>query len=246
MDKMLYIAASGLKQIMRSQSVNTHNLANVSTPGFRADLQAFKDMQVYGSGHSSRNYSVMDRIGTDFTEGRIVHTGGDLDIAIKGKGFMAIQSSDGREAYTRSTSLQVSQNGMLLNSAGHQVIGNGGPISLPPSSKVEIGEDGTVSVVPIGQSSASLAVIDRIKLVNPEERALSKGDDGLLYLQDADTAPADALVKVASGYVESSNVNVIDAMVNMIELTRNFEMQSKMMKSAEENDSNSSKLLTVS
>jgi len=246
MDKMLYISASGLKQIMRSQAVNAHNLANASTPGFRADLQAFKDVQVYGSGSSSRNFSVMDKIGTDFTEGRIVHTGNDLDIAINGKGFMAIQSGDGREAYTRSTSLQVSQNGLLLNSAGHQVMGNGGPITLPPSSKVEIGEDGTISVIPVGQDSTTLAVIDRIKFVNPDEGSLSKGDDGLLYMEDSAVAPADAFVKVVSGYVESSNVNVIDAMVTMIELTRNFEMQSKMMKNAEENDSNSSKLLTVS
>lgn len=246
MDKMLYISASGLNQIMRSQAVNAHNLANVNTAGFRADLQAFKDAQVYGPGFSSRSYSVMDKIGTDFSEGQMVYTGTDTDVAIKGKGFMAIQSSDGREAYTRSTSLQVSQNGLLLNSAGHPVMGNGGPISIPPASKIEIGEDGTISVIPVGQSSTALAIVDRIKFVNPDEQSLSKGADGLLYMQNDEIAPADALVKVASGYVESSNVNVIDAMVTMIELNRNFEMQSKMMKSAKENDSNSTKLLSVS
>lgn len=246
MDKMLYISMSGLKQVLRAQAANSHNLANVSTPGFRADLQAFKDMQVHGAGHSSRSYSVVNENGADFSEGGLIHSGNDLDIAIKGKGFMAVQSTDGREGYTRSGSLQISQNGLLLNSAGHAVIGNGGPITIPPSSKVEIGEDGTISVIPTGQASTSLAVIDRIKLVNPEQQSLAKGDDGLFYLPDVATAEADAAVKVVSGYIEGSNVNVVDAMVTMIELAREFEMQSKLMKTSEENDGSSAKLLTMS
>jgi len=246
MDNMLYIAMSGLKQVLRSQAINSHNLANVSTPGFKADLQYFKDEQVYGAGHASRSYSVVGDNGTDFTGGSNMHTGNDLDIALKNKGYLAVQSEDGREAYTRSGSLQISQNGLLSNSAGHPVMGNGGPISIPPSSKVAIGEDGTISIIPAGQSSTSLAVIDRIKLVNPNENQIIKGDDGLFYLKDGAQAQADAAVGVVSGYVESSNVNVINSMVEMIQLSRNFEMQSKMMKTSQENDGTSTKLLSFS
>jgi len=246
MDKMLYISMSGLKQVLRAQAINSHNLANVSTSGFKADLQSFKDEQVYGAGQASRSYAVIGKDGADFSAGSNIHTGNDLDIAFKGKGFMAVQSSDGREGYTRTGSLQISQNGLLSNSAGYPIIGNGGPISIPPASKVEIGEDGTISVVPTGQESTSLAVIDRIKLVNPDEKSLQKDNDGLFYLKDASPAEADASVRVLSGYVEGSNVNVIDAMVDMIQLSRNFEMQSKMMKTSQENDGASAKLLSLS
>ncbi len=251
MDKMLYISMSGLKQTMRAQAINSHNLANVSTTGFRADLQAFKDEQVYGPGQQSRFYSVsQDKNvsgGTDFSEGSIIATGNDLDVAIKGDGFIAVQSSDGREGYTRAGNLQISQNGLLMNAAGRQIIGNGGPISIPPSSKVEIGEDGTVSVIPVGQSSASLAVIDRIKLVKPEHQSLTKGNDGLFYHKDPAVTiiDADASVKLASGYTEGSNVNVIEAMIEMIELARSFEMQSKIMKESKQNDSTSTKLMSL-
>ncbi len=246
MDKMLYISMSGLKQVLHAQAINSHNLANVSTAGFKADLQSFKDEQVFGAGQASRNYSVIGEDGADFSGGTHIHTGTDLDIALKGKGFIAVQSSDGREGYTRSGSLQISQNGLLTNTAGHPIIGNGGPISIPPSSKIVFGEDGTISVVPTGQDSTSLAVIDRIKLVNPDEKSLQKDSDGLFYLQDASLAETDASVRVVSGYVEGSNVNVIESMVDMIQLARNFEMQSKMMKTSEENDGTSAKLLSLS
>lgn len=246
MDKMLYISMSGLKQVLRAQAANSHNLANVSTPGFRADLKAFQDMQVFGPVHSSRNYAVMNENGTDFSEGRIIHSNNDLDIAIKGQGFIAVQSSDGREGYTRAGSLHVSQNGLLLNNEGNAVLGNGGPITIPPSSKIAIGKDGTISVIPTGQDSTTLAVIDRIKLVNPDQQSLQRGEDGLFYLPDAAIANPDAAVQVASGYVETSNVNVVESMVTMIELARHFEMQSKLMKTSEENDGASSKLLGMS
>jgi len=240
---MLYISMSGLKQILQAQARNSHNLANVSTTGFKADLQLFKDAQVYGPGYSSRSYSVASDNGVDLSAGGIASTKNDLDIAVKGKGFIAVQSPDGGEAYTRSGSMHITQNGRLLNGSGHPVMGDGGPISIPPASKIEIGGDGTISIVSKGQDSTTLAAIDRIKLVNPDIKDLVKNPNGLLVLKNGEDAVADAKVKVVSGFLESSNVNVIEAMVSMIELARNYEMQSKMMKKSEENDSVSSRLL---
>ena len=243
MDKMLYISMSGLKQIMQAQARNSNNLANVSTTGFKADLHSFTDAQVYGPGYSSRSYSLAKGNGVDLSAGGTVRTNNDLDIAIKGKGFIAVQSPGGTEAYTRSGSMHITQNGQLLNGAGHPVLGNGGPITIPPASKVEIGADGTVSIVPQGQDATSLSAIDRIRLVNPDAKDMQKSPDGLLVLKNGETADTDASVTLASGFLESSNVNAIEAMVNMIELSRNYEMQSKMMKKSEENDTISSRLL---
>jgi len=237
---------SGLKQTLQAQANNSHNLANVSTPGFRANLQAFTDAQVYGSGYNSRSYSQFSANGVDHSAGSIIRTGNDLDIAIKGSGYIAVQGSAGQEGYTRAGNLKVSSNGLLTTSTGLPVIGNGGPIVIPPSSKIEIGKDGTISAIPLGQGATTVAILDRIKLVNPDKEKLTKGADGILYLPDNGVADADAKIGVEKGFIEGSNVNAIDAMVNMIDLARNFEMQSKMMKKSEEMDGASTRLLTMS
>lgn len=236
---------SGLKQILQAQTANSHNLANVSTPGFKADLQAFKDVQVYGDGYASRSYTEASATGMDHSAGAIISTGNDLDIAIKGEGYLAVQASDGREAYSRAGNLHISTNGILLDSSNHPVLGNGGPISIPPAQKMEIGVDGTISIIPLGAEASSLAVVDRIKLVNPEKKQLVKGEDGLLNVKDGNAADTDASVRIVQGAVEGSNVNVVDAMVNMINLARTFEMQSKVMQTSKENDARSSKILSL-
>ena len=246
MDKMLFTAMSGLKQLLLSQANNAHNLANVATTGFKAEMQHFIHKDVLGAGFPTRSYSVSEKTGINFDEGTHAHTGRDLDVAITGKGFLAVQSPSGDEAYTRAGSLQINANGLLSTSSGDLVLGNGGPVTIPPSSKIQIGKDGTVSIVPNGAPASALAVIDRLKLVKVDESKLVKQDDGLFHLNDGNTADAAADVTLVSGYLEGSNVNVIDAMVNMIEISRNYELQSKMMKSAKENDSTSTKLLTLS
>jgi flagellar basal-body rod protein FlgF len=245
MDRMLYVAMSGAKQTMLAQSVNAHNLANTSTTGFRADLARMQSMPVYGPGYGTRVYGQSESNGTDMSSGGVISTGRELDIAIKGEGLIAIQAPDGGESYTRAGDLQLTATGQLLTGAGYPVIGNGGPIAIPPAEKIEIADDGTISIHPIGQETASLAVIDRIKLVKPEKTQLVKGDQGLLQTKDGTPAPADAGVKVASGTLETSNVNAIEAMVSMIELARKYEMQVKMMRTASENASATAKLMQL-
>lgn len=246
MDRMLYIAMTGASQTMLAQAANSHNLANVSTTGFRADLEAFRSLPVYGPGHPARAYAMTESPGTDFSPGAIIATGRDLDVAVSGSGWIAVQAPDGGEAYTRAGDLRITAEGLLVTGVGHPVLGNGGPIAVPPFEKLEIGGDGTISIQPLGQGAETLAVVDRIKLVDPPAQELKKGTDGLLRLEGGEIADPEARVQLVSGMLESSNVGAVDAMVRMIELSRQFELQVKAMKTAEENDAASGRLLQLS
>ncbi len=242
---MLYVAMSGAKQVMLAQQVNTNNLANVNTTGFRADLESFRSLPVYGPGYPSRVYAVAERPGTDFLSGSFTTTGRNLDVAVNGEGWIAVQASDGSEAYTRAGDLRVTVNGQLETGAGRPVLGNGGPVSIPPFENLEIGADGTISIQPLGQPANALAVVDRIKLVNPPLAQMEKGVDGLMRVKGGKGAAPDAAVRLASGVLESSNVNAVEAMIRMIELGREFESQIKMMRIAQENDAASAQMMRM-
>lgn len=245
MDRSLYVAMSGAKQILQAQTSNSNNLSNANTTGFRADLQQFRSMPVFGPGHPSRVYAMTERPATDFNAGSIISTGRELDVAVKGEGWIAVQSPEGSEAYTRAGDLHLSPEGILQTGSGLAVLGNGGPIALPPAQKVEIGTDGTISMVPLGQTSNSLAIVDRIKLVNPPLDQLEKLNDGLMHLKGETPAPVSDQVYLVSGALETSNVNSVDAMVRMIELARQFELQIKMMKTASDNDAAAAQLMRL-
>jgi len=245
MDTSLYVAMSGAKQILLAQSANSHNLANVNTTGFKADLSQFRSMPVYGPGHPSNVYAMAERPGINFDLGTVQQTGRELDVSISGEGFLAVETADGSEAYTRAGDLRVTSGGLLTTGTGLPVFGDGGLISIPEVEKIEIGSDGTISVIPLGASSTELSVIDRIKLVKPDLASLMKGSDGLFRMKDGSPAAPNAEVSLVSGAVEGSNVSVVDAMVNMIELARSFEMQVKMMKTASENEAASAQLMRI-
>jgi flagellar basal-body rod protein FlgF len=243
MDRSLYVAMTGAKDILDAQAVNNFNLANASTTGFKADLAAFQSQAVVGSGYASRVYATDSISGWDQSQGALTTTGRPLDVAVQGQGFIAVQGPNGQEAYTRNGDLQVTPEGLLVTSTGQPVLGDNGPISVPPSSSIKIAGDGTVSVLPLGQPAESLAAIGRIKLVNPAPETLVRESGGMFQLAGGGSAPADASVKLASGVLESSNVDLAGAMVNMIDLARNFELQVKAMKSADDNASASAQLL---
>ena len=246
MDRSLYIAMSGAKQTLLAQTTNANNLANAQTTGFKSDLEQFRSQPVYGAGYPTRVYAMTEKPGTDLSHGAMQTTGRDLDVAIDGDGFIAVQGTDGKEAYSRAGDLRVTPDGLLQTGSGLQVLGQGGPISIPPADKLTIGGDGSISIIPMGAGNATtLMEIDRIKLVNPELTNLEKLNDGLLHTKDGKPLAADANVKLASGVLEGSNVNSINAMVDMIELARNFELQSKVMKSVDENSAASAKLIQM-
>lgn len=240
----MYVAMSAARQVMIKQGTNNHNLANINTTGFKADIDSFKAMPVYGPGHPGRVYGEDHRSGIDHTQGQLISTGVPLDIAVNGKGFIAVQNEDGSEAYTRDGSLRVTAQGLLTTSAGHPVMGEGGPITLSPYNDVLIGSDGTITIQPLGQTGGELAVIDRIKLVNPDAQTIERAPNGL-FTTAAGDEPADAEVTLATESLETSNVNSVAALVNMIELARQFESQIKMMSAAEDNDVAAAQLLKM-
>jgi flagellar basal-body rod protein FlgF len=246
MDRFLYVAMSGAKETLQAQTANNHNLANANTNGFKADLQAFQSRAVQGPGYASRVYATDTSVGWDDTTGAMTATGQDLDIAIQGSGWFAVQAADGNEAYTRAGDLHVDASGMLMTATGRPVLGDSGPLTVPPYNSISVGRDGTVSIVPAGQTANTLAAIGRIKLVNPPSTELQRGDDGLFRSTPGSDAVSDASVSLTSGVLESSNVNVADAMVQMIELSRRFELQVKAMRTAEDDAQAAAKLLSMS
>jgi flagellar basal-body rod protein FlgF len=243
MDHLVYVAASGASQVMLAQTANSHNLANASTTGFRGGLISAQSAYLQGEGEDSRVYATAELLGIDFSQGGIKTTGNPMDVAVNGEGWMAIMAADGSEAYSRRGDLRVNEFGQLLDGAGQEILGESGPIALPPFAEMQIGADGTISIVPLGEGPATLAVVDRIKLVNPQQDQLQRNGEGLVQLPDGEVAYADASVSLISGSLESSNVNTVEAMVNMIELSRQFETQIKMMRTAEQLDQASAELM---
>src|SRR5208283_937217 len=193
MDRLVYVAMSGAKETLRAQAANNHNLANANTNGFRADLSAFQTQNVVGPGLPSRAYATNDQAGWDASSGSLDATGRDLDVAIKGPGWIAVQASDGTEAYTRAGDLHVDPTGTLMTATGNTVLGDAGPISVPPYTTINIGTDGSVSIVPRGQTPMTVSTIGRIRLVNPPASELTRGTDGL-FRTGSGTAAADASV----------------------------------------------------
>lgn len=246
MDRMLYVAMSGAKQNQLAQAINSNNLANISTTGFRGDLAAARSMPLFGgTGHPTRVYSMTEKPGIDFRQGAMSTTGRDLDVAVSGQGFIAVEAADGSEAYTRAGDLKTDSAGVLQTGAGHVVLGEGGPITIPEAAKVDIGKDGTISISQVGDGGGGATVIDRIKLVNPNVNELKRNENGLFVLKNGEEADVDEEVSIVSGTVETSNVNAASTLVNMIELARQFEMQVKMMKSAEENHAQATQMMKL-
>lgn len=246
MDKMLYVSMTGAHNNTLAQRAHANNLANISTTGFRRDFEQARSMPVFGDGYPTRVYAMSERPGTDFTPGALQETGRDLDVAIGGQGWMAVQAPDGSEAYVRTASLKVDALGILRTGNGLPVMGNAGPVAVPPEQKIEIGQDGTISIRALGEAPNVLAEVDRLKLVNPELQQMEKGSDGLMRFTGQQPLLADATVQVTSGFLESSNVNAVEEMTAILSLSRQFELQVKMMRTAEDNSTAMARLLQIS
>jgi flagellar basal-body rod protein FlgF len=235
---------TGAKQIMQAQAVNNHNIANINTVGFRADAVSFVSQPIYGAGYPTRVNAVASDAGTDFSTGVLQSTGNELDVAVNGKGYIAVQGRDGKEAYTRAGNLRVGADGAVTTASGLPVLTEQGPLNVPPATTITVGSDGTVSLVPLGLTPSASSQTDVIKLVNPPQQSLQKGDDGLLRMKDGSTAPTDSSVTLTSGMLESSNVNAAQSLINMIELQRLYEFQVKSMSASDQNEQTSEQLMS--
>ncbi len=242
MDRSIYTAMAGAKALAQRLETVSNNLANVSTSGFRADLAAFRAVPVRSDGTATTRVSTIEAsTGFDAAAGPMQQTGRNLDVAVTGRGWIAVRTPAGDEAYTRNGALTLSSEGTLQTAEGFDVVGDGGTISVPPGMDVSIGDDGTVSAVAPGQRPTS---VGKIKLVDPPPESLSKGPDGLMRAAGGG-ADDDPRVRLASGVLEGSNVNPVDAMVGMIALSRQFEVQMKLLQNADANDQRASQLLSI-
>ncbi len=242
MDRLIYTAMTGAKHLLYRQDALAQNLANAHTTGYRADTVAFRAVPAQGQEAGTRVFTVETTTGADFTPGPMLATGRSLDVAIQGSGWLAVQASDGTEAYTRAGSLQIGADGTLQLPNGLPVLGDGGPIAVPANAQLSVAADGTISATTPG--ARTVATVGRLKLVNPPAAQMSKATDGLFRIADGDIAPADAGVRLAEGTLEGSNVNVVEALVGMIAVARQFELQMKLLQSAEQNEQKAGSLVS--
>ena len=238
---------SGAKQNTLGQSAHANNLANASTAGFRSDYTQSRAMGVFGEHYPTRAYAMTERPASDLREGPLMETGRDMDVAIAGEGWFAVVGPEGEEAYTRAGELSVAPDGRLINGSGLQLIGDGGPVVLPEFEKIDISEEGIISIQPAGEVPAAVAEPVQLKLVNPDPQALEKGEDGLFRFRNPDEGPAQAepQVSLINGFVEGSNVNAVTELTSLIQLNRQYEMQVKLMKRGDENAASTTQLLSA-
>jgi len=243
-DRLIYTAMTGAKYLLERQATLAHNLANSSTTGFRADTVGLRAVPTTGQQAGTRVFTVETTTGSDLSQGPLISTNRNLDVAVQGQGWLVVQGSDGTDAYTRAGSLQIGPDGTLQLPSGLQVQGTGGPLTMPADAQgVNVAADGTVSVK--SASSKTPTTIGQLKLVNPPAADLTKGLDGLFRLKSGDSADVDASVRVSGGTLEGSNVNVVESMVGMISAARQFELQMKMLSSAEQNEQKAGTVLSA-
>ena len=249
MDRALYIAMSGAKQNVVSQTAHSNNLANASTTGFRSDYTQSRAQPVFGNHFPTRAYAMAERPASDLQQGPLQATGRQMDVAIEGPGWFVVEGADGEEAYTRSGDLSVDPQGRLMNARGLQLIGDAGPIVLPPFETIEIGRDGTISIRPQGEGAEAVAEVVQISLVNPDSKTLEKGPDGLFRIRGRQPGDAGANVdpnmSLVNGFVEGSNVNAVTELTQVLAMNRQYEMQIKLMKTADENSAAATQLLSA-
>ncbi|PXW93705.1 flagellar basal-body rod protein FlgF [Sphaerotilus hippei] len=240
MDRRIYLSMGGAKAAMQRQETLANNLANASTTGFRAEMQAFRSVPVQGDGASTRAYGLETTTGYNPEPGPITATGRNLDVAARGNAWMAVQALDGTEAYTRAGAMEVSPDGTLVNSAGLPMQGDGGPITVPANAQVQVAPDGTVTAK-VGEGRPQ--AIGKLKLVTPEA-PLKRGDDGL-FRAPAGDLEADPAARVQDGALEGSNVSAVETMVAMISAARQFEMQMRSMQTTEKDEQQAAQLLSM-
>ncbi len=234
MDKLLYIAMTGARESSYAQAQTAHNLANASSVAFKADLAQFRSMPIYGEGLPSRVFAMAEEPGHRLSDGGSTPTGRSLDVAVEGQGWMVTQGEQGEELLTRRGDLKLDANGNLTNGIDQVIMGEGGPISIPPFEKLDIAADGTISIRPLGAQANETAIVDRIRLVNPDPKGLYKTPEGLFASHETDAFDDDINVKLQTGRLEKSNVSVVEELSSMIELSRQYEIQVKLMSSVKE------------
>lgn len=245
MDRAIYTAMSAANAALNRQAVTSNNLANSSTAGFRAQLAAFRSVPIEGESLRTRALVAETTPFHDTTMGPITHTGRSLDVALPQNGWLAVAMDDGSEGYTRNGAIEVDQDG-ALSVNGRPLMGDGGPLEVPPQSQVTIGSDGTVSALGMGDDPTALVPVGRLKLVNAEMNSMVHGDDGLFHTADGERLAQDETLRLTPEAIEGSNVSPVQMMTQMIANSRGFDMNMKVIRTADENAQKANQLLSVS
>ncbi len=246
MDRLIYTAMTGASSSFKQQAGVANNIANASTIGFRSMVHQFRAAPIQGDGSPTRAFVADASVANNFEQGPMMQTGRPLDVAIQGKGWIAVEDAQGNEVFTRAGNFQISTNGILQTPAGFNILGDGGPIAIPPDNSVSIGADGTISAIPLFGTPNNVAVVGRIKLVNPPEETLIRRDDGFFEVAGNIPQPMDENMKLATETLEGSNINPADAMINLISVARQFETQIKLLQMADANANKATQILSLS
>jgi len=245
MDRLIYSSLAAMRGAMSRQATIGNNLANINTTGFRGEMTHAQSMWLAGKGLDTRATVSGEVSGADMSAGAISATGRNLDVAIDGDAMLSVQAADGSEAYTRRGDLMMNDSGLLTTGDGKPVLGEGGPITLPPYESLTIGKDGTISIVPVGGKAQDVQVVDRLKLVSPKGSQIAKGLDGLFRETSNGTLPADPDASLTAGSLEGSNVNASSSLIDMIDASRSWETQVKMLTTAQDLDKASADLMRL-
>ncbi len=245
MDGLVDIARTAMRGAMARQTAIANNLANANTTGFRAEIVNASARWVGGQTFNSRAEAVDQVIAADMKSGAVTQTGNPLDIAVDGEAMIAVQANDGSEGYTRRGDLKLNESGLLTTGDGFPVIGEGGPITLPPADNVRIAKDGGIWIVPQGGQIDQPQLVDTIKLASAQGSTIAKGTDNLFREVNGGALPQEPFASVTAGALEGSNVNATSALVQMIEASRAWETQIKMIDTAKDIDSSGASLMRL-
>jgi flagellar basal-body rod protein FlgF len=245
MDRLIYTALSGMRGAMARQTTTANNLANANTTGFRAEMSSASALWVRGPGFETRAPTSQQVVAADMAPGSVTNTGRDLDVAMQGDALLAVQADDGSEAYTRRGDLQVSATGIVTTGDGHLVLGDGGPLTLPPADSIRIADDGAIWIVPTGGDPNQPQQVDRLKLATPAGSRIQKGLDGLFRVPDGGALPSDPDARLTPHSLEGSNVNTSQTLIDMIEASRSWDMQLQLVTQAREMDTSAADLMRL-
>jgi flagellar basal-body rod protein FlgF len=245
MDRLIYTALSGMRGAMARQTTTANNLANANTTGFRAEMSSAQALWLRGAGLQSRVETSQQVVAADMAPGSVTDTGRELDVAMQGDALLAVQAEDGSEAYTRRGDLQVGPTGVVTTGDGHPVLGEGGPLTLPPADSVRIAQDGAIWIVPTGGDPNQPQQVDRLKLATPAGSRIQKGVDGLFRVADGGALPSDPDARLTPHSLEGSNVNTSQTLVDMIEASRAWDMQLQIVTQAREMDTSAADLMRL-
>lgn len=246
MDRLIWTAVSGMNASMARQRMIASNMANIQTPGFRAEVMANTPVTLMGQQLVVRSLNDPAVYGANMDAGTFVNTGRSLDVAIQGEAMLTVQGADGEEAYTRRGDLSVSPSGLLVNGEGYPLLGEAGPISVPPGSEVTISPDGTVLARSPGSDPATPPQqIDQLKLVSWRGSQVAKGLDGLFRVRGGGVLPQDANASLIPGTLEGSNVKPAEVLVQMVEAQRLYDMRTKLIATATQLDESGASLMRL-